>query len=1064
MGRTAMTLLSTLAALVIIVHTAEEEYERSQRGLRARSMDVGSPGYEQTWRAMEVEPMLPNIPQSDAWRNADAEPKRRRMRKRKRRPQIDQPDLLTQERHLSSNIQSRNTEFGVDPPDTKRRRKHNRKNTWNNQKDWGDESDVERPIRRRGHRRKRPPTIDSWPRLSEFDHLRPSEAIDEENVWNKETEPIHNENVWNKDSEAIDNEDDTNIEEENKEDMEENDEDTPDIPIEVVSETNPPENNAPMLQNEKSLSEFSLESLIKSSEDGLSFTEVKNKKPQSERNKALIKIAQNNEPLAPLTLKAILKRSNGRSLSEILQQNNLSLSDLLQGRVNALSLLKSREENSENTNQVGDFEGIPKNKDDGDSTFQHSESKQINEYKKTNDPETATTTTEIIYTTESKSTIETLSVSSLNDTAEDITTTPKTYVRRRFPFNLRRRTRPVNGTYKGQLSRDLMALTTRKYQKNRNIHRSREWVEYIPSNTKSRKLKPNIENKQNSENYETDSSVSMTTVLVEETTQPTQDLEDTLPTSPNDLEINDSNSFTQHKVTDAPESEVFSTTLNSDDVPTTVPVTEKIVTITQKPQIIPHIRSMLNASELRRQALNNRLEKKRLREKNLSTESHGLLQKDVLNADNMQTSSEFIAKTQPSTSNTDIETDFTTLEDFMPTEAAPRHHSRMRTTKPQNIRSSLLPKIQPYLTATEETAKLEIEEILNDSMTRARLSRILRERNMTLNELVEHRERGSSHVHLADIFHNASKEPNPPEPFLSKSLIEPISKETYPLIALLEANLQDPKTNIEDIGETSNYMNIPVVMDFGNNVNENGENMGIMSLFNKNNGSVNNGDGNEKPDNNIDVMPEIDRKDEEKQIREGRILGSEKGLVNWNELFKLLHNQSQDQEVQPRMSTKSETLQKILLDDDEEGDGIVVFEELDKLKGNDVDTSKEDLEFSLLNKIEETRAHPIYNSISNTRSVTVVTASIIGLALVLFLLTYAAFKWKQQSKIIENKQCNNDDRLPSPIFENRKGIRSSTRSKSPMLTSNIYSINTLDTHAGTESPEYMWDSLRKPFQ
>ncbi|XP_045526318.1 uncharacterized protein LOC123715376 [Pieris brassicae] len=1062
MGRAAMTLLSTLAALVIIVHTAEEEYERSQRGLRARSMDVGSPGYEQTWRAMEVEPMLPNIPQGDTWRDAEAEPKRRRMRKRKRRPQIDEPDLLTQERQISSNTQSRNTEFAVDPPDTKRHRKHNRKNTRNNQKDWEDESDVERPVRRRGHRRKRPPTIDSWPRLSEFDHLRPSEAIAEENVWNKETEPIHNENIWNKDSEPIDNEDDTNIEQENKEDMEENHDDTQDVPIEVVSETNAPESNAPVLQNDKSLSEFSLESLIKSSEDGLSFTEVKNKKPQSERNKALIKIAQNNEPLAPLTLKAILKRSNGRSLSEILQQNNLSLSDLLQGRVNALSLLKSREENSENTNQVGDFEGIPKNKDDSDSTFAHSESNQINEYKKTNDPEPTTTTTEVIYTTEYKSTIENQSVSSLNDTAEDITTTPKTFVRRRFPFNLRRRTRPVNGTYKGQLSRDLMALTTRKYQKNRNIHRSREWVEYMPSNTKSRKLKPKIENKQNSE---TESSISMTTVLVEETTQPTQDLEDTVPTSPNDWEISDSNSFTQHKVTDAPESEVFSTTFNSDDILTTVPVTEKVVTITQKPQIIPHIRSMLNASELRRQALNNRLEKKRLREKNLSTESHGLLQKDVLNANNMQTSSEFIAKTQPSTSNTDIETDFTTLEDFLPTEAAIRHHSRMRTTKSPNVRSSLLPKIQPYITATEETAKFEIEEILNDSMTRARLSRILKERNMTLNELVEHRERGSSHVHLADIFHNASKEPNPPEPFLSKSLIEPISKETYPLIALLEANLHDPKMNLEEIGEPSNYMNIPVVMDFGNNVNENGENMGIMSLFNKNNGSVNDSDGNEKQEKNIDITPATDTKDEQKQIREGRTMGSEKGLVNWNELFKLLHNQSQEQEVlQPRISTKSETLQKILPDDDEEGDDIIAFAELDKLKGNYVDTSKEDFELRLLNKIEETHARPIYNSISNTRSVTVVTASIIGLALVLFLLTYAAFKWKQQSKIIENKQCNNDDRLPSPIFENRKGIRSSTRSKSPMLTSNIYSVNTLDTHAGTESPEYMWDSLRKPFQ
>ncbi|CAH1997592.1 unnamed protein product [Acanthoscelides obtectus] len=59
------------------------------------------------------------------------------------------------------------------------------------------------------------------------------------------------------------------------------------------------------------------------------------------------------------------------------------------------------------------------------------------------------------------------------------------------------------------------------------------------------------------------------------------------------------------------------------------------------------------------------------------------------------------------------------------------------------------------------TAKDEISEILKDAKDRERLAKILESRNMTLEELVEQRERGSSQLHLADIFHNKTKEPKP---------------------------------------------------------------------------------------------------------------------------------------------------------------------------------------------------------------------------------------------------------------------------------------------------------------
>ncbi|KAG5877594.1 hypothetical protein JTB14_027598 [Gonioctena quinquepunctata] len=67
------------------------------------------------------------------------------------------------------------------------------------------------------------------------------------------------------------------------------------------------------------------------------------------------------------------------------------------------------------------------------------------------------------------------------------------------------------------------------------------------------------------------------------------------------------------------------------------------------------------------------------------------------------------------------------------------------------------------------TAREEIMEIIRDPSARDKLSEILERRNMTLQELVEQRERGSSQLHLADIFHNKTREPEPKEePFIGR--------------------------------------------------------------------------------------------------------------------------------------------------------------------------------------------------------------------------------------------------------------------------------------------------------
>lgn len=178
-------------------------------------------------------------------------------------------------------------------------------------------------------------------------------------------------------------------------------------------------------------------------------------------------------------------------------------------------------------------------------------------------------------------------------------------------------------------------------------------------------------------------------------------------------------------------------------------------------------------------------------------------------------------------------------------------------------------------------------------LANGRLARILMERNMSLNELVELRERGSSNIHLADIFHNTSKEPNPPVPFLSKSQIEPISKETYPLRALLEANIHESNGKVMSLEPSRNNVNIPIVMDFGNNVNENADNMGMVSLFNNftKNNEIRNNDTKQIPKEVDKVSIAVNVTLNSNMTRESKMMhnfNNHDDIASWNEIFTLM--------------------------------------------------------------------------------------------------------------------------------------------------------------------------------
>ncbi|ENN70771.1 hypothetical protein YQE_12521, partial [Dendroctonus ponderosae] len=80
-----------------------------------------------------------------------------------------------------------------------------------------------------------------------------------------------------------------------------------------------------------------------------------------------------------------------------------------------------------------------------------------------------------------------------------------------------------------------------------------------------------------------------------------------------------------------------------------------------------------------------------------------------------------------------------------------------------------------------------------DPVGRAGLARILEARNMSVQELIEQRERGSSQLHLADIFHNNTREPEPSDEALEGKINSELFS-SFPVFARQPKSLSSPTT------------------------------------------------------------------------------------------------------------------------------------------------------------------------------------------------------------------------------------------------------------------------------
>ncbi|XP_014359123.2 uncharacterized protein LOC106711332 [Papilio machaon] len=1056
--KSTMPLLSTLAALVIIVNSAEEDLDEYARELRPRTMETDTTNYDVPWRAVKIEPMMTHSTQTDTWDGSlEDPPKRSRpIRKRRRRPQAALRG--PQERYLQpGEYRPYNTDNYRPLTEIPYRR---RKKIDTKQDDWNGRPEAEespRPFRRKNP--KRTSNQESWHEFSEFGDIPAEENLD-----NNAAIPKHE--ATNYDTEVENSEshqprltiNQFYNEEKNRNAFATVDvtaEDDDDEPLQFPANKDEyEEQNNPEVKENKSLSEFSLEN-----GSPIRISQNRNENGQHGQEN-LNDITEQSKPLDPISLKDILQKSKGKSLSELLQQHNLTLADLLSGEKNALSVLKTTElpqtekeaiEELSTTTKTPTTETSRPLTRKTHSVFEHAmdDKKDINLDELSSSEEIVATTFRYS-TTETTTTVVTDKTNTINKFRLKHSFNNETYniplnetfkagKRRRYPTGVRinLRMRPLgNNSYKGQLSRDMINITNRRYQNN-NFTKFRQWKELIPA------IK-NITNSQFNVSLEDTDQESTTSMPEEITTE----------------------NIPQFNTQSSDEAEIETTNTNTDTIPTTTVNIIETTTYEMIPPIRPslasRVRTRQNITNLRQQAFVNRLRNIKSKHKIATNKtSPGHLLSELFEMANLVSASEFIAKMKSKPKNaSDVPiVTVTTVDDLTDTSSKSPVQKSIKRSRPREKKLKLST-TEPPIVSTTENAKLEIEEILHDSLSSATLSKILRERNMTLSELLEHRERGSSHVHLADIFHNASREPNPPEPFLSKSLIEPISKETYPLRALLEANSHNstarPTTTVPYVTQTE-YISIPMMMDFGNNVNENGENIGISSLIN--NFTVEN--------NTNHIMKNVKNEDKIAAILTNRTSRQSRGnedLITLNEIFSLIQrsrNTSEDMVEHSSNDTSDLTVKKIVLEEDINGDGLIVLEDV---QGLDHNPSDEKVEFKSLGT-EENSPKIVPETINpNTRSATVVTASIVGLIAVLFLLTFVTFRWKHQQHVFIRKYGSSEDRIPSPVFENRMTTKtSSMRSLSPMLTSNIYSIDTLEKPHDKDCPEYTWDSLRKPY-
>lgn len=337
--------------------------------------------------------------------------------------------------------------------------------------------------------------------------------------------------------------------------------------------------------------------------------------------------------------------------------------------------------------------------------------------------------------------------------------------------------------------------------------------------------------------------------------------------------------------------------------------------------------------------------------------------------------------------------------------------------------------------------RTDLLELLDDRRSGARLQKVLSQRNMTLEELIAHRQRGSSQLHLAEIFNNRTRSstgatarslPN------SGALDIVTAFENFPTFNL--DNLKSVKPDeIKTDSQGSSYFTSITHIKPTDEVFKEGR-----SLM--------------KPATNMDMSTETHRNFE----WEPPVYATRYGVSADNNYIETSN---------PSVVTSSRLMPETA---ENQYPDLVEFE-------NDIDHPHDiiDLELSgygfKRNTITVETAHPAQMPVG-IRSAIIASSSIVGVSVMIFVVIFATCRWRQhrRKKITYNENFQ-AVRSRLPILTRQTSSNHSKRSAAaaPIIfpssshrhhhtNGNGSKLNTMDPNS-PEVQEYLYDAMRKPF-
>lgn len=345
---------------------------------------------------------------------------------------------------------------------------------------------------------------------------------------------------------------------------------------------------------------------------------------------------------------------------------------------------------------------------------------------------------------------------------------------------------------------------------------------------------------------------------------------------------------------------------------------------------------------------------------------------------------------------------------------------RFRPKKPYSDVTERNPSLFTDINTRIFDDKGDLLDLLEDRRSGSRLVKVLQQRNMTLDQLVEHRKRGSSQVHLAEIFWNRTA---PADTSSNESRDERLDMvaafENFPKFSLGNLDSVEPG-EIKTDSQGGNY---------------------FTSIFNVN------------PSNEISKVrdPPI-MINLASAMASGRVNGMANSAWGSEDAAPADHNHLD------RPSNKLTVHAPRRAPDS--------FDDVNELEG-DAGRSHDMLDLELSGHGFKRQPEDGLDISLGVRSAIVASASIVCLSLGIFLVIFLICRWRQKRR----KQITYSDRFQAvrgrlPIL-NSRGASPARRGTSPPLflygSRRSSKLNTMDANSPVVH-DYLYEAMRKPFQ